>query len=141
MSKTYDVAEKIKVFLESVSGLETVPFVVNRQRDIAKAPKIAIGKQVGCIAIIDWVESNNQDLTADGPRFVSRYSITLFSKPVIKTGFYADDIIEAIETALHDHRIDVNDHFRDRVVVLGTTTIDHPELLVNQTNITTTTQL
>lgn len=140
MSKFYDTADSIAVHLRTVPGLAGVLFVVDRQKDIFSELRKVIGKQSGCLAIVTWAGSPNDDTSADGPRFASKYTITLVSKPVIRTGETpADDIVEAIATALHDYR--PNGSFYDRLVVTGIDPVPSEELLIYRVNLSTPTQL
>lgn len=142
MSKFYDSCDAIAALLGAVPLLAGVPIVVDRQKDVASALKTAIGKQAGCIIIIAWAGANNDDLSADGPRFASRFTATLMSKPVIRRDeAAADDIVEAMATALHDTRLAANAPYRDRLVVTGIDPVPHDELLIHRINLTATSQL
>lgn len=142
MSKFYDIADAIAARLQSVPALSGISVVVDRQRDIASELRKAIGKQSGCLILITWVSASNEDHTADGPRFASKYTVTLFSKPVIRAGETpADDVIEAVITALHDHRFSATDPYSSRLVVTGVDPVPHDELLIYRLNLTTPNQL
>lgn len=140
MSKFYDTADAIAAHLKTVVSLAKLPIVVDRQKDILSELKSAIAKQSGCLILVTWAGAPNDDQSADGPRFASRYTVTLFSKPVIRHGeTAADDIVEAIATALHDYR--PNGNFHDRVVVTGIDPVPDEELLIYRVNLTTPSQL
>lgn len=140
MSQFYDTADLIAAHLQTVVGLESLVIVVDRQRDIASELRKAISKQSGCLALITWTGAPNEDESADGPRFVSRYTVTLFSKPVIRSGeTAADDVIETIAAALHDFR--PNGSFYDRIVVTGIDPVFDEDLLIYRINLTTPAQL
>ena len=142
MSKFYDTADSMVSHLATIEALEGVIFVVDRQKDIASELRKVIGKQSGCLAVIAWTGSANDDKAADGPALANTYTITLFSKPVIRAGETpADDIIEAIAEALHDHRLGEHDHFADRLVVTGIDPIPTDELLIYQIKLSTPSQL
>lgn len=140
MSKFYDTADAIAAHLKTVVSLSKLPIVVDRQKDILSELKSAIAKQSGCLIIVTWAGAPNDDQSADGPRFASRYTVTLFSKPVIRHGETpADDLIEDIATALHDYR--PSGSFYDRLVITGIDPIADEELLIYRVNLTTTSQL
>lgn len=140
MSKFYDTADLIAAHLKTVDLLGSLPIVVDRQKDIASELRNAIAKQSGCLILVTWAGAPNDDQSADGPRFLSRYTVTLFSKPVIRLGeTAADDIMEAIATALHDYRPTGN--FHDRLVITGIDPVPDDELLIYRINLTTPAQL
>lgn len=142
MSKFYDTADAIATHLGTIEALDDVPIVVDRQKDIASELRKAVAKQSGCLAVITWTGSVNDDNAADGPALANTYTVTLFSKPIIRAGeTTADDLIEAIAEALHDHRIGVHDHFADRLVVTGIDPIPADELLIYQIKLSTPFQL
>jgi hypothetical protein len=136
MSRFYTTADAIAAHLAAIPALDGVPFVVDRQKDIASELRKAVAKQSGCLAVISWTGSLNNDATADGPALSNSYTVTLFSKPVLRAGETpADDLIEAMAEALHDHRISPNDHFADRLVITGIDPIPADELLIYQIKI------
>lgn len=140
MSKFYDTADLIAAHLKTVPSLKALPIVVDRQKDIASELRNAIAKQSGCLVLVTWTGAPNDDQSADGPRFLSRYTVTLFSKPVIRTGeTAADDIIETIAATLHDYRPTSN--FYERLVVTGIDPVPDDELLIYRINLTTPAQL
>ena len=117
--------------LRTVSGLNGIVIVVDRQKDIVSDLRKIIAKQTGNLALITWTGAPNEDKSADGPHFRASYTVTLFSAPVIRAGETpADDIIELIAASLHDYRPTGN--FHDRLVVDGitpVTTVDMPHLI------------
>lgn len=140
MSKFYDTAELIASHLKTVQEIKALPIVVDRQKDIASELRNAIAKQSGCLILVTWTGAANDDQSADGPHFLSRYTVTLFSKPVIRNGeTAADDVMEAIATALHDYRPTGN--FHDRLVVTGIDPVPDDELLIYRLNLTTPNQI
>lgn len=142
MSKFYDIADAIVAHLATVPALAGVPFVVDRQKDIGSELRKVVAKQAGCLAIVTWAGAPNDDLSADGPRFNCKYTVTLFSKPVIRSGeTAADDIIEAMAAALHDHRFSATAHYSTRLVVTGIDPVPAEELLIYRINLTTPSQL
>ena len=139
MSRFYDIADLIASHLQTVAGLEAVSIVVDRQKDIATELRKAIGKS-STLALITWAGAPNQDASADGPRLASSYTVTLFSKPIIRQGETpADDIIELIAGELHDFR--PNGNFHDRLVVTGIDPVADEELLIYRIDLTTPAQL
>ena len=142
MSAFYSAADSISAMLSAVDALSGVTFVVDRQKDIASELRKAMAKQGGCLALVTWAGAPNEDSSSDGPRFVSRYTVTLFSKPIIRAGeTAADDLIEAMATALHDYRLSPDGSFHDRLIVTGIDPVPSDELLIYRVNLTTPTQL
>lgn len=142
MSKFYDTADLIVTHLKTVSALSSVDIVADRQMDIAAELRKAIAKQIGGLAVVTWIGSPNEDLSADGPRFLSKFTVTLFTKPVLRAGDTpADDMAEAIATALHDYRFAANSHYSSRLVCTGIDPIQADELLAYRINLSTPIQL
>ena len=142
MSQFYDTAEAIAAHLATITALADVPVVVNRQKELESELRKALGKQAGCLAVISWAGSPNEDLSADGPLFKSSYTVHLFSRPILRSGQTpADDLMEAMATALHDHRLTAGGAYRDRLVVTGIEPEPHDELLIYVLTLTTPSQL
>lgn len=142
MSAFYNAAEAIAIHLSGLSALVNVPVLVDRQKELATELRLALGKQNGALAVVSWAGASNDDLTAEGPQLKCSYTVTLFSKPVIKTNeIPADDVMEAMATALHDYRLISTDPHRHRLLVAGIEPIPHEELLIYQLTLTALRQL
>jgi hypothetical protein len=142
MSKFYDTAQALATHLSTVPSLKHVPVMVDRQQELSSELRKAIGKQSGCLAVVTWAGAKNEDLSSDGPNFTTTYTVHLFSKPVIRAGeIPADDVMQAIATALHDYRVKPTDPYSARLVVTDIDPVPHEELLIYQLTLTTPNQL
>lgn len=142
MSKFFDAADEIHNRLAAVPGLAGISLLVDRQKDIESEFNKVVGKQIGNLAIITWSGAPNEDPAADGPNLSCRYTVTLFSKPVIRHGDTpADDIIETIARALHNSSLTGSESYSDRVVVTGIDPIQSDSLLIFRINLSIPIQL
>ena len=133
MSKFFDQSDAIAAALAAVPLLAGSRIVVDRQHDIVSELRKVIGKQVGNLIIVAWAGGKNLDESADGPQIESTFTVTTFSKPVIRAGeATADDIAEAIANTLHDWRASPDAHYRTRLVCTGISPQDLPEILAIQ---------
>lgn len=102
MSAFLDKADEIAARLKSVLELESVEIIVDRQKDIAAEFSKAMGKAKGGVIIIlfDGYRPNEEDVAESV--LVSSYSITIWTKPVLRGGQPpADDLVESVHRALH----------------------------------------
>lgn len=102
MSAFLTKAEEIADRLRAVTELESVEIIVDRQKDIAAEFAKAMGKAKGGVIIIffDGYRPNEEDVAES--LLVSSYSITVWTKPVLRTGqAAADDLVEAVHRSLH----------------------------------------
>lgn len=142
MSKFYDQADSIAKRITSLDLMDGARIVVDRQHDIAAEVSKVVARQTGSLVLIAWVGGKNIDETSDGPRIESEFTVTLFSKPVLRRDDQpADEIIESIAKSLHDWRPVPIGAYSDRAVVTGIYPTDIPDLLVHQIRLTLTSQL
>lgn len=142
MSKFYDQADAIAASLATVALLRDSRIVVDRQHDILAELNKVIGRQTGNLILISWAGGPNKDESGDGPRIESAFTVTLFSKPVIRRGETpADDIAEAIAHHLHDWRPTAATNYLERLVVTGIYPTDVPDLLAHQIRLSAPSQL
>ena len=140
MSEFYTKADAIAAKLMTSTMLSGIRMVVDRQLDIASELQKAIGRQTGSLIIIGWAGSKNVDESADGPRFVSSFTVTYCAKPVIrKDDEPADNIVEEIAKVLHDFR--PNNNYHDRLVVKAVDPVPLGELILYRVSLSTPTQL
>jgi hypothetical protein len=142
MSRFYDRADEIAESLATLEILADTRVVVDRQNDIVSELRKVVGKQIGNLVLVTWTGGTNTDETADGPRVESTFSVTLFSKPVIRVGeTTADDIVEAMAQHLHDWRPAGSGAYQNRLVVTAITPVPAGELLAYQIRLKTPSQL
>jgi len=141
MSNFYAIADAIEDRLKVSELLKNARILVDRQRDIKAECDKVTSQQVGNLILIAWTGSTNNDPTADGPHFLSKFTVTVFSKPVLRTRFtHADDIVETCAKLLHDFR--PNGSFHKRLIVTGVDPLSvGEELLAYQIKLTTPSQL
>jgi hypothetical protein len=142
MSKFYDQADEIAAVLSEVPSLEGMKIVVDRQHDLLSELSKVVGRQTGNLILVAWAGGKNQDESGDRPRIESAFTVTIFSKPIIRKGeIPADDIAEVIASTLHDWRPVSSLGFDERLVVTGIYPADIPDLLAHQIRFTLITQL
>jgi hypothetical protein len=141
MSNFYAIADAIQDRLKGSDLLKNVGILIDRQKDVkAEVDRLALS-QSGNLIVIAWVGSKNNDKTADGPHFLSSFSVTVFAKPVLRTRLSAaDDIVETCCTLLHDFRPDGSFHKRLIVTGVDPTSVGE-ELLAYRINLETPSQL
>jgi hypothetical protein len=142
MSRFYEQADAICTSLQALPILADCRIVVDRQHDILSDLRKVIGKQIGNLILVSWTGGTNKDISADGPRIESGFSVTLFSKPILRPGETpADDLAEAIANHLHDWRETAATPYSDRLICTEITPTDVPDLLAHQIKLTTPSQL
>ncbi len=106
MSKALDNADLIRTRLLSApttGELETaiditgVAVIVDRQKSILTKVATAVGRSQGTAIVILWGGFVTSDENASKPRLECRYTISVWSKPVLtQGGLAADDVMEAV---------------------------------------------
>ena len=141
MSQFFDRADEVKELLDSVEGLQGIPFIVDRQKDVISELTTNINKQAGALGIITWTGGRNIDESADGPAIESTFTVTLFTKPVLRAGQQpADDLVQLIACTLHDNRLGKKLNFQQRIILTGIEPVVSEELLAYRISIKTTNQ-
>lgn len=104
MSKAMDIAQAMA---DRLNGLETLPDVetiVDRQKDIAAHVAKQVARGAGAAITILYEGFSNSDRSgAANLKVTRRYTISIFSKPVLREAeaTAADDIVETAAVALH----------------------------------------
>lgn len=141
MSQFFDRADEIAALLEGAEGLGAIPWVVDRQKDVISEIKQAINKQAGAIGIITWTGGRNIDESADGPAIESTFTITLFTKPVLRgNDTPADDLVQLVARTLHDNRLGSKLNYQQRIILTSIEPIASEELLAYRISVKTTNQ-
>jgi hypothetical protein len=106
MSKALDNADLIRTRLLTAPAagelatridITGVDVIVDRQKNILNKVAAAVGKSKGTAIVILWGGFVTSDENASKPRLESRYTISVWSKPVIAQGdLAADDVMEAV---------------------------------------------
>ena len=114
MSKALDTAELIRTrLLTAPTGSElavTVPIVdvaviVDRQKNIVSDVAKAVSKASGTAIVILYDGFRSVDENASSPRIEQRFTVTIYSKPVIAgDNLKADDVMESVIKRLHHWR-------------------------------------
>lgn len=102
MSAFLDKADEIATRLAAVPELASVAILVDRQKDIASEFNKAMGKAKGGVIIIlfDGYRTHEEEVAES--LVVSSYSITVWTKPVLRAGSPpSDDLVEAVHKSLH----------------------------------------
>jgi hypothetical protein len=142
MSLFYQIADEMESMLSALPALAGLAIVSDRQREIGEELVKAMRKQSGKgLLVITWVSATNEDPECEGPRLRSDYTLTLFSKPVLRGGGTpADDLIETILRVVHHWRPTIA-HTHYKATAEGVVPVDHPELLVQRMTLNVITQL
>jgi len=118
MSRVLDIAELIKARLESRPALAGVDIVVDRQKDLATVVSKGVGKAKGCCVTILFEGFQVPDRNTPGPQVRPRYTLRVWSRPIIKDDLPADEVVEEIARALH-HWIPEGLHAYGEMTVTG----------------------
>lgn len=104
MSVFLDYADALAEMLGEVSELDGITIIVERQQDVPSLVASAIAKHSsgqGAL-VVTWAGGTVPDPDYSPPRLLSSFNVTLFSKPVIRSGQRtAEEIIEATMRAIH----------------------------------------
>lgn len=124
-------ADSLAGYLATVDGLESMRWVVDRQRNL-DAEFLKVAGKVRGLGVITWMGGKNDDRNLAGLRIASRYHLTLFFKPIVRQELAdADDVAELTARALHHwFPSDSPTKVRIRFEVTDLQVIDHPELYV-----------
>lgn len=124
-------ADSIAAYLATVDGLQSMLWVVDRQRNL-EAEMIKVTGKVRGLGVITWMGGKNEDRNLAALRIASRFHLTLFFKPVVREGLAtADDVAELTARALHHwFPTDTPTKMRVRFEVTDLQVIDHPEFYV-----------
>lgn len=106
MSKALDHAELIATRLatapatgerETTVNLPAIDIIVDRQKNVLSDITKAVAKAGGTAIVILWQGFTTIDKNASAPRLAHRYTITVYSKPVIAgDDLAADDVMESV---------------------------------------------
>ncbi|MGD1979768.1 MAG: hypothetical protein PVJ98_10265 [Akkermansiaceae bacterium] len=132
MSVFLDKADQIAARLKVDPGLSSVVVLVDRQKDMAAEFPKAMGKAKGGVVIIlfDGYRPDSGDYPQADDALVSNFSITVWTKPVLRRGQPpADDLVEAIHTSLHGWK---QEDCRFRAVVRRGRIINNPRFLIHE---------
>lgn len=123
MSKALDIAGRMASRLAAVSQLAGVPCLVERQKNLAAQIASSIGKASACCIVILYDGFSNSDHSASGrPTVTRRYTVSVFSTPVLagSTGKLADDVLELAANCLHNWEpVEATDFFSEIHVAGG----------------------
>lgn len=82
-------------------NLTGIPVIVDKQKDLLTELNKAVGKSEGVAVVILWDGFDEIDPFAPEPRVMNRYTVTIFSRPILTaTALAADDVMESILTRL-----------------------------------------
>lgn len=99
-----DIAEAMAARLNALEALPDVETLVDRQKDIAAHVAKQVSKAAGAAITILYEGFSNSDRSgASNLKITRRYSVSVFSKPVLRSDSAtpADDIVEAVAACLH----------------------------------------
>jgi len=106
MSKALDHADlmALRIVSAPASGEEpttiditTVACVVDRQKDINSVIAEAVAKDAGTAIVILWQGFTTLDQDSPNPRLANRYTVSVYSQPVIAgENLAADDVMESV---------------------------------------------
>ena len=136
MSRFLDMADLVAARLEETPGLEGVPVVVDRQKQIATLVATAVGKARGACITILFEGFTNPDPENSMPRLLARYSIRIYSLPVIQQAkaaadqVYADDVVSAVAKALHNWWDSSQSHSFGEMKITGGDLVQDPKWLI-----------
>jgi hypothetical protein len=132
MSAFLDKADEIADRLRSVTQLESVEIIVDRQKDIAAEFTKAMGKVKGGVIIIffEGFQPDSGEYPQSDDTLISSFSVTIWTKPILRRGQPpADDLVEAVHTSLHGWK---QDECRLRSVVKQGRIINDPRYLIHE---------
>jgi hypothetical protein len=106
MSHALDIADLIAARLAAAPAtgelavtqdITGCPILVDRQKNLLSDIQKAVGKTGGTAIVILWQGFTSVDDNAGTPRLLLRYTISVWSKPILTSGdLPADDIMETI---------------------------------------------
>ena len=105
MSKALNIADAMAARLNALLTLPAGMTLVDRQKDIRAEVAAKVAKAGGAAAVILYEGfSNSSPASSSQLRITRRYTVTIYSKPVLRdaTEISADDIVETIARSLHD---------------------------------------
>lgn len=127
MSRWLGRADSLAAFIGAIPEIAGMSVIVNREEDLLSQVNAGIEKAAGqgCV-VIKWLGGSNPDRKSKLLRIGARYSISLWTVPVLYDGpeaevprLPADDMIEKIAEAIHGwvdprpgaliHRLEVED--------------------------------
>ena len=106
MSALLDRADALAGYLTSVDGLQSLTWLVDRQRNLGSEFTKATARKLG-LGVIAFLGGTNHDRQLSSVRLTARYSVSLFFKPVVHGGVARDggrepaEIAEVVARALH----------------------------------------
>ena len=110
MSAALDIADMIAARLAiapaagelaTVLDLTGLSIVVDRQKNIASDIAKGVGKAGGTAITILWQGFSADEKNTARPRLIQRYTLTVWSKPVLAgEDFAADDVMQSVITRL-----------------------------------------
>ncbi len=110
MSAALDIADLIATRLATapaagelatVLDITALPIIVDRQKSIASAIAGGVGKPTGTAITILWQGFAAVEKNTSRPRLAQRYTLTVWSRPVIAgAALAADDVMQSVITRL-----------------------------------------
>lgn len=110
MSAALDIADLIATRLATapatgelatVLDITDLPIIVDRQKNIVSEISKAVGKAGGTAITILWQGFSPTEKNTTRPRLAQRYTLTVWSKPVLAgADMAADDVMQSVITRL-----------------------------------------
>ena len=136
MSALLDRADALAAYLTAVDGLQSLTWLVDRQRNLGSEFTKATARKLG-LGVIAFLGGTNRDRQLSSVRLTARYSVSLFFKPVVHGGVPRDgskeptEVAELVARALHHWFPDETPtRSQVRFEVTGMTIVDSEEFHV-----------
>lgn len=106
MSALLDRADALAAYLTAVDGLQSLTWLVDRQKNLGSEFTKATAKKLG-LGVIAFLGGTNYDRELSFVRLTARYRVSLHFKPVIHCGVPRDgskepaELAELVARALH----------------------------------------
>jgi len=98
MSSLLDRADALAAYLGTVDGLQSMTWLVDRQKNLGSEFTKATARKLG-LGVIAFLGGTNRDRQLASVRLAARYSVSLFFKPVIHGGVPREGGMEPAEVA------------------------------------------
>jgi len=126
MSKALDHADLMAARISSAPAageepttidITHVPCVVDRQKDILSVINEAVARDSGIAIVILWQGFTTLDQDSPNPRIANRYTVTVYSQPVIAgANLPADNVMESVIQRLLGW-VPAGNHYNDRAQI------------------------